>query len=166
MKKVLLVSISIIVIALAVYLTSATTELTAKNDGNNNYSEPGRRPQILKVTLLLDNGETRVIDVKKQKICALFWGNITPEGLTVESSAASILGSFYDNMRKDIVMTREKFNKEFGNRSTQRIFSEKDDKIIMTKELIRKLWETPNSNGDLPVYIGKSYPCHPVGDGG
>ncbi len=120
-----------------------------------------KRKEITKITITHDDGTEVTIDTKSSNIVALFWGDIVPEGVIKESSAAGILGTFYDNFKKGIYMTRIDFENSFGKTRTDIIFPKKCNEILITKELIRQLWETPNSKGELLSYIGKFEFCHP-----
>ncbi len=154
MKKILLVSVSIVLISVAIFLTSS--KITAKS-GEIISNANGHRPQIIKITVELSNGETHQIDPKKS--VAMFWGYNTAPGTTSEPAASAILGAFYDNFNVNITMTRAKYSKIFGKRRTDVAFPEASEKIILNKELIRKLWETPDESGRLTPYIVKKPDC-------
>ena len=128
---------------------------------NNNVTK------VEKVKIYFDNGITKTIDVneEKDKIVALFWGNMNIPGHQ-EATAIEILGEFYNNLKPRMKIDKEYCNKKFGEKKTKKIFKDKDNKEAdITKDVIRILWnpaeDTESKDGGL-VLMGKQDKCRPI----
>lgn len=111
------------------------------------------RPRVVKISVTLENpdGTTRTIDVDPSRCSAMFWD---------DASVLDILGGYYDRQKRAISLTdcqqafgRERSRAIFGNQTT----------LTLNRNLIEKLWNTPDSSGELIGVMFKQHKCIPGG---
>ncbi len=121
--------------------------------------------EVESVTINFDNGWSRTIDVKKDQIVALFWGNLELEadkGNKPKSAPIEILGTYYDSLeekKQGIKLSKRECEDTFGKVRADKIFKSSNEDKIINKSLIKELWNTPDGDGETLVYGGKGKIC-------
>lgn len=109
-----------------------------------------KRAKVTGVTLNIEypDGTSRVITLNPQHTKGLFWSDET---------VLKILAPYYEKV--DSEMTKEEFIDRFGPEAAKIIG--KTSKIKITENVVKKLWNTPDSHGFLRAVMGKSNDCYP-----
>lgn len=106
------------------------------------------RSQVTGVTVKLvdPNGKPRTVKIDPTVTKALFWD---------EKCVLEILAPFYETQSSE--MTSQKLSSSFGSVGKKIAGSQK--KVKLTKEVIKKLWEEEDDNGNLPALLAKTFLC-------
>jgi len=110
--------------------------------------EQKKRAKVTGITInLVDpDGYPRTVTIDPKFTKALFWD---------DKSVVDILGGFYENHNS--VMTREDLIALFGTIGKKVAGANK--KIKLSKEVVKKLWEEEDENGQSLSLLGKTYLC-------
>ena len=109
-----------------------------------------KRPKVTGITIdvVYPNGESRTITIDPTKVEALFWSDHT---------VLEIFAPFYES--KESYITKDEMIARFGEKGEK--LARTKDKVKVTKKLIKEMWETKDSDGNLPVTLGKTNDCLP-----
>ena len=109
-----------------------------------------QRPKVTGVTIDVEypDGKSKKIKIDPTRVEALFWSDHT---------VLDIFAPFYET--KDVYITKDEMIARFGEKGKNMITT--GDKVKVTKELIKELWETQDPDGFLPVTLGKTNDCLP-----
>lgn len=94
------------------------------------------------------NGSTGVITIDPTYTTGLFWSDET---------VIEIFAPFYDSNPSE--MTKKEFLERFGTHA-KRIIG-KNDKIQITKNVVKELWDLEDEKGFLRAALGKTTECTP-----
>ena len=110
-----------------------------------------KRPRLTGITLdvLYPDGNTRTITVDPNEVEALFWSDRT---------VLEIFAPYYES--KETYITKDEMIARFGEKGETLV--QQQDKVKVTKELIKEMWETESTDGYLPVTLGKTTDCLPT----
>jgi len=113
-----------------------------------------KRAKVTGITInLVDpKGNARTITIDPNVTKALFWD---------DKSVLDILAPFYDTHNPE--MTREELIDRFG--AVGRKVAGANQKIKVTKDVIKKLWEEEDDNGDSLSLLSKTFICLPDSGG-
>ena len=113
-----------------------------------------KRARVTGITIdLVDTkGNARTVTIDPKVTKALFWD---------DKSVLEILAPFYTTNNPE--MTREELIDRFG--VIGRKVAGASQKIKVTKDVIKKLWEEEDDNGDSLALLSKTFICLPDSGG-
>ena len=108
------------------------------------------RPKVTGITLdvVYPDGESRKITIDPTHLEALFWSDRT---------VLEIFAPYYES--KESYITKDEMIARFGEKGETLV--QQQDKVKVTKDLIKEMWETESTDGYLPVTLGKTTDCLP-----
>jgi len=109
-----------------------------------------KRPKVTGVTIdvVYPDGESKTITFDPTHVEALFWS---------EHTVLEVFAPFYET--NAVYITKDEMIARFGEKG--KMMAKAGDKIKVTKELIKEIWETKDPDGYLPVMLGKTNDCLP-----
>jgi hypothetical protein len=111
-----------------------------------------KRARLTGVTLNVEypNGSTGVITIDPTYTTGLFWSDET---------VLEIFAPYYDSVETPSEMTKKEFLERFGTHAKKIIG--KNDKIVITKNVVEELWKLQDEKGFLRAVLGKTTECTP-----
>ena len=113
----------------------------------NNIKKNRSKVTGVTVNLVDPNGNPRTVKIDPTVIKAIFWD---------DKCVLEILAPFYEKQNTE--MTSQELSSSFGTVVGKKVAGSQK-KVKLTKDVIKKLWEEEDDNGNLPALLAKTLLC-------